>query len=72
MNTASSNPPSMRPSARRALTALDTLERLAESARVPSHTAPRPSRLGSGVYRLDEFAGIERLDRAELDETDEG
>jgi hypothetical protein len=29
-------------------------------------------RLASGVFRLvDEFAGIDRLDRTELDETDE-
>jgi hypothetical protein len=68
MNTASSNPPSMRgPSPRRSQSALDMLERLAQGA----GTGPRPSRLGSGVYRMDEFAGLDRLDRAELDETDE-
>ncbi len=32
----------------------------------------RESRRGSGVFeRVDEFAGLERLDRFELDETDE-
>jgi hypothetical protein len=30
-----------------------------------------PQKIASGVFRLvDEFAGIERLDREELDETD--
>jgi hypothetical protein len=73
MNTASSNPPKMRgsvPSPRRSQSALDTLERLAQ--KVGAVSATHPSRLGSGVYRMDEYAGIERLDRAELDETDEG
>ncbi len=75
MNTASSNPPSTRPSAseasekrqptRRALTALEQLSQ---------HLPSAPRRIGSGVFRsaVDEYAGLERLDRAELDETDEG
>ena len=63
---------------------LRTLERLAaegssaqaEGRSAPSTPPPAPSgrpprRLASGVYRfVDEYAGLERLDRAELDETD--
>jgi hypothetical protein len=70
MNTASSNPPSVRASqresARAGASALDVLERLSRR-----HAAVRVARVGSGIYRLDEFAGLENLDRAELDETDE-
>ena len=62
MNTASSPPPAARPSTD---AMLHTLERLG---------AKRPEpRTASGIYRsVDEFAGLDRLDRAELDETDEG
>ena len=68
MNTASSTPPSSRSGGRD--TALRAVDRLAPNAAV---AALGPS-LGSGVYRLGDeldFAGLERLDRAELDETDE-
>jgi hypothetical protein len=59
MNTASNRPPAARPSER----ALHALERF----------APKERRIASGIYRsVDEFAGLDRLDRAELDETDEG
>jgi hypothetical protein len=62
MNTASSNPPAVRPSED---AILRTLDRLGGAKAEP--------RTASGVYRsFDEFAGVERLDRAELDETDEG
>lgn len=57
---------------------LQTLERLAAAANTTSHSsAPSvaggaPRRLASGIYRfVDEYAGLERLDRIELDETDE-
>ena len=61
MNTASSNPPAVRPSEDATLRTLD---------RLGANAGPRTA---SGIYRaVDEFAGIERLDRAELDETDEG
>ncbi|MGO8996440.1 MAG: hypothetical protein ACLQVI_24255 [Polyangiaceae bacterium] len=65
MNTASSNPPSTRSLAKESLRSLDRI--------TPDVApAPRAPRLASGVYRMgDEFAGLERLDRAELDETDE-
>jgi hypothetical protein len=63
MNTASSPPPASRPSADAILQTLDRL-RAGE---------PRRARTASGVYlAVDEFAGLDRLDRAELDETDEG
>jgi hypothetical protein len=66
MNTASSTPPSSRSGAKdKTLRALDRLAlAVAPSAFVARHA--------SGVYRMgDEFAGLERLDRVELDETDE-
>ncbi len=63
---------------------LRTLERLSAeaSAGKPSPSSPSGAgvnggsvrrRAASGVYRfVDEYAGLERLDRAELDETDDG
>jgi hypothetical protein len=61
---------------------LRALERLVPDASAPHGTAPQsggaPLRAGlrrrhaSGIFRAkDEFAGLERLDRAELDETDD-
>jgi hypothetical protein len=67
MNTASSTPPSSRsPGKDNALRAVDRL-----ATKTP---AALGATLRSGVYRLGdelEFAGLERLDRIELDETDE-
>ena len=46
----------------------------AHAPRSPAATlGPAPRRLASGVYRFGEdYVGLERLDRDELDETDEG
>jgi hypothetical protein len=72
MANADSSASTLRPSKE---AALRILERLAnDRAEVAAAVRPAPGerRLGSGVYRLgvDEYAGLERLDRAELDETD--
>jgi hypothetical protein len=52
---------------------LRTVDRLPESSRAKP---VRPVRRGSGIFvsvasSLDPYAGLDRLDRAELDETDE-
>ena len=76
-NANSSAASRFRPSKDAILRTLETLTAAEEAARTAAKAlphAPQPPqrRLASGVYRFDEFAGIERLDRAELDETDEG
>jgi hypothetical protein len=67
MSNVSSNPPSQRPSQREPARSVRALDALA----LKGPSAPGGARLGSGVYRLDEYAGIDRLDRSELDETDD-
>jgi hypothetical protein len=76
-NANSSAASRLRPSKDAILRTLEKLTTAEEAARTAAASAaaktlPPQPRLASGVYRFDEFAGIERLDRAELDETDEG
>ncbi len=71
MANANPSAPAMRPSKDGVL---ETLERLGVDARRTQPVVrPRPlARRASGIFRFgDEYAGLERLDRAELDEDDE-
>jgi hypothetical protein len=85
MANANSSATTLRPSKDAILRTLERLE-TDRSTAASSHGAVRATasssdraRRASGVYsfvapllRTDDYAGLERLDRAELDETDEG